>query len=122
MRAVSDMKPQLVDVLQLCAEDQTCMQCLVTKRRLTRMECAAIALVVAGVVMATVTDSTVMTNMLGCVLSGAAILFSAVYQVGCLQEQLTAQKQSQSWKGRHASNMIVPDLWCISGRNLGTTS
>ena len=31
--------------------------------------------------MATVTDSTVMTNMLGCVLSGAAILFSAVYQV-----------------------------------------
>ena len=68
-------------MLQLCAEDQECMQCLVTKRRLTRMECAAIALVVAGVVMATVTDSTVMTNMLGCVLSGAAILFSAVYQV-----------------------------------------
>ena len=58
-----------------------CMQCLVTKRRLTRMECAAIALVVIGVVLATVTDSTVMTNMLGCLLSGAAILFSAVYQV-----------------------------------------
>ena len=95
MHAVSDMKLQLVDMLQLCAEDQKCMQCLVTKRRLTRMECAAIALVVAGVVMATVTDSTVMTNVLGCVLSGAAILFSAVYQVGCLQEQLTARKQSQ---------------------------
>ena len=45
------------------------------------MECAAIALVVFGVVLATVTDSTVMTNMLGCLLSGAAILFSAVYQV-----------------------------------------
>ena len=58
-----------------------CMQCVVTKRRLTRMECSAIALVVLGVVMATVTDSTVMTNMLGCILSGAAILFSAVYQV-----------------------------------------
>ncbi len=47
------------------------------------MECSAIALVVIGVVLATVTDSTVMTNMLGCLLSGAAILFSAVYQV-CL--------------------------------------
>lgn len=58
-----------------------CVQCLVTKRRLTRMECSAIALVVIGVVLATVTDSTVMTNMLGCLLSGAAILFSAVYQV-----------------------------------------
>ena len=45
------------------------------------MECAAIALVVIGVVLATVTDSTVMTNMLGCLLSGAAIVFSAVYQV-----------------------------------------
>ena len=45
------------------------------------MECSAIALVVIGVVLATVTDSTVMTNMLGCLLSGAAILFSAVYQV-----------------------------------------
>ena len=45
------------------------------------MECAAIALVVIGVVLATVTDSTVMTNMLGCLLSGAAIIFSAVYQV-----------------------------------------
>ena len=45
------------------------------------MECGAIALVVVGVVLATVTDSTVMTNMLGCLLSGAAILFSAVYQV-----------------------------------------
>ncbi len=47
------------------------------------MECSAIALVVIGVVLATVTDSTVMMNMLGCLLSGAAILFSAVYQV-CL--------------------------------------
>jgi len=63
-------------------EGNACVQCLVTKRRLTKMECSAIALVVMGVVMATVTDSTVMTNMLGCLLSGAAILFSAVYQVG----------------------------------------
>ena len=45
------------------------------------MECAAIALVVVGVVMATVTDSSVTTNLMGVVLSIAAILFSALYQV-----------------------------------------
>ncbi|CAL5229693.1 g13065 [Coccomyxa viridis] len=68
------------------------LECLVTKRRLTRMECSAIALVVIGVVLATVTDSTVMMNMLGCLLSGAAILFSAVYQVwiGTKQKELEA--------------------------------
>lgn len=44
------------------------------------MEISAIALVVVGVVLATVTDSTVSTNMMGVVLSAAAILFSAVYQ------------------------------------------
>lgn len=59
-----------------------CMQCLITGRKLTKLECSAIALVVLGVVLATVTDSSVTTNMLGVVLSIAAILFSAVYQVG----------------------------------------
>lgn len=57
------------------------MQCMVTGRKLTRLECSAIALVVVGVVLATVTDTSVTTNMLGVVLSMAAILFSAVYQV-----------------------------------------
>ncbi|CAL8469506.1 g9047 [Coccomyxa elongata] len=68
------------------------LECLVTGRRLTRMECAAIALVVVGVVMATVTDSSVTTNLMGVVLSIAAILFSALYQVwiGTKQKELEA--------------------------------
>ena len=45
------------------------------------MECAAIALVILGIVLATVADSSVLTNLLGVILSCAAILFSAVYQV-----------------------------------------
>lgn len=65
----------MIDVGSVCAA-----QCMITGRRLTRMECSAIALVVLGVVMATVTDSSVTTNILGVVLSIAAILFSAVYQ------------------------------------------
>ncbi|BDA44757.1 Solute carrier family 35 member E3 [Coccomyxa sp. Obi] len=68
------------------------LECLVTGRRLTRLECAAIALVVVGVVMATVTDSSVTTNLMGVVLSIAAILFSALYQVwiGTKQKELEA--------------------------------
>lgn len=54
------------------------------------MECAAIALVVLGVVLATVTDSEVGTNFLGMVLSVAAILFSAVYQVVVLPSHSSA--------------------------------
>ena len=63
-------------------------QCMITSRRLTRMECAAIALVILGIVLATVADSSVLTNVLGVVLSAAAILFSAVYQVTPLCPQL----------------------------------
>ena len=69
------------------------------------MECAAIALVVIGVVLATVTDSTVMTNMLGCLLSGAAILFSAVYQV-------TACNPSTPLSGTADVGFLGP-LWSI---------
>jgi drug/metabolite transporter (DMT)-like permease len=57
------------------------LQCMLTGRRLTKLECSAIALVCMGVILATVTDSSVTTNILGVVLSIAAILFSAVYQV-----------------------------------------
>ena len=58
-----------------------CGQCMITSRRLARMEVAAIALVILGIVLATVADSSVLTNLLGVILSCAAILFSAVYQV-----------------------------------------
>ena len=60
------------------------IQMSMTGKKLTRLECAAIALVILGVVLATVSDSTVTTNVLGMVLSVAAILFSAVYQVKCV--------------------------------------
>jgi hypothetical protein len=56
-------------------------QMAMTGRVLARLEYGAIGLVIAGVVLATITDTSVTTNVLGVLLSMAAILFSAVYQV-----------------------------------------
>ena len=54
---------------------------LTTAKYPTRKEVAAVCILCIGVTLATLTDSSVTTNLLGLIVALAAISFTAVYQV-----------------------------------------
>ena len=56
------------------------LDALTSKKYPTRQELAAVAVLCAGVTLATVTDSKVATNLVGLAVGLAAVCFTAVYQ------------------------------------------